>query len=334
MINPPVNKGRPAAKLAGPWHSLIGEDLEKVEAALQQAFAPYRPRFGSLIKHLSHYRGKRLRPTLLLLVAHACGKTVPAHHVLAAVVEMIHTATLVHDDVLDDASTRRHVPTVNAGWGNKTSILLGDLLFTHAFHLSATIGDARACEWIGAATNRVCAGELQQTVECGNLDLCEADYFAMIEGKTAALTECCGRLGAYYAGACPATVTRLAEFGANLGVAFQIADDVLDLIGDEGAAGKTLGTDLAQRKLTLPLIYLLERASAVEAVEFRRRLHSPDCEHRQLLDALRENGSLDAAQRRAEAYADRARELLSGLPPSPYRTMLESICGWAVRRSA
>src|SRR5205807_1397803 len=136
-----------------------------------------------LIAHIDHYRGKRLRPTLLLLSANACGQVNAAHHTLAAVVEMIHTATLVHDDVLDDATLRRHVRTINAEWGNKASILLGDMLFSHAFHLASTV-DARACEIIGRATNRVCEGELQQVSERGNLELTEDDYLDIIDGKT------------------------------------------------------------------------------------------------------------------------------------------------------
>ena len=163
------------------------------------------------------------------------------------VVEMIHTATLVHDDVLDEAELRRHVPTVNAGWGNKVSILLGDMLFTHAFHLTSTV-DGRACQIIGEATNRVCAGELRQVSERGNLNLTETDYFAIVEGKTAALTECCGRLGALYSGASDEIANKLASFGRNLGLAFQIADDLLDLTGNEDTVGKTLGTDLEQRQ--------------------------------------------------------------------------------------
>lgn len=247
---------------------------------------------------------------------------------------MIHTATLVHDDVLDEADTRRHVRTVNAGWDNKTSILLGDLLFTNAFHLSSTIGDARACEWIGEATNRVCAGELLQTMERGNLYLSEEDYFAIIEGKTAALTECCGRLGAFYAGADPEQTQHLADFGNNLGIAFQIGDDVLDLVGTEKTSGKTLGTDLAQRKLTLPLIFLLDRVTAAEAESFREKLQENDCDFSELHVALRETGALEAAQLLAEEYAEKARDCLNDLPHSIHRTMLESITNWAVRRSA
>src|SRR5205807_2219056 len=195
-----------------------------------------------------------LRPALLLLTARACGRVSAAHHILGAVVEMIHTATLVHDDVLDNASVRRHVATVNAGWGNQASILLGDYLFTHAFHLCSSV-DARACRLIGEATNRLCAGELHQVTERGNLDLSEDDYFAIIDAKTAELTSCCCRLGALYGGMDEEVVESLATFGRSLGMAFQIADDLLDLVGEERSAGKSLGTDLEQQKLTLPIIF-------------------------------------------------------------------------------
>src|SRR3954469_18705959 len=186
---------RPSALLYAP----IAHDLETVERVFADTIASPRPALARMLEHLNHYRGKRLRPALLLLAARACGRVTPAHHVLGAVVEMVHTATLVHDDVLDEAGLRRHVTTVNADWGNKASILLGDYLFTHAFHLSSTVGDARACELIGEATNRVCEGEWHQTLERGNLHLTESEYFEVIDGKTAALTACCCRLGALYA---------------------------------------------------------------------------------------------------------------------------------------
>src|SRR5262245_35754588 len=242
----------------------VAADIAEADRIFDRTLAPYKSPFGTLIEHLRHYRGKRLRPAVLLLTAKACGKLSAAHHTLAAAVEMIHTATLVHDDVLDEAELRRHVPTVNAGWGNKVSILLGDMLFTHAFHLTSTV-DGRACNIVGEATNRVCAGELRQVTERGNLELSEADYFAIIDGKTAALTECCGRLGALYAGSSDDIAAKLACFGRNLGLAFQIADDLLDLVGNEDTAGKTLGTDLEQQKLTLPVIHCLHRLSAAEA---------------------------------------------------------------------
>src|SRR6266478_7642027 len=187
----------------------IQSDLEEVERLLAETISSRPSGLSSLISHLEHYRGKRLRPALLLLVARACGRVTPAHHVLGAVVEMIHTATLVHDDVLDEAAVRRHASTINASWGNQTSILLGDFLFTHAFHLASTV-DAQACRLIGEATNRVCEGELQQCSERGNLELNEEQYLDIIDGKTAELTACCCRLGALYSGMPPDVVERLA----------------------------------------------------------------------------------------------------------------------------
>src|SRR5216684_3473129 len=175
----------PAHPSAGSLFVPIADDLAEVERILRRTLESSRPGVDRLIAHLKHYRGKRLRPALLLLTARACGRITPAHHLLGAVVEMIHTATLVHDDVLDNAVIRRHVATVNARWGNQASILLGDFLFTHAFHLSSTLDDVRACRIIGEATNRLCAGELQQICRRGHLDLSEAEYFDIIDAKTA-----------------------------------------------------------------------------------------------------------------------------------------------------
>src|SRR5690349_7342200 len=187
----------PALDLFAP----VAADLEEVERILARSLKNRYPRVAEVVDHVRHYRGKRLRPVLLLLTARACGRVTAAHHVLGAVVEMIHTATLVHDDVLDGAKVRRRVATVNAVWGVQTSVLLGDYLFTHAFHLASTLGDARACRLIGEATDRVCEGELCQVLERGNLELSEAAYFDIIDGKTAALTACCCHLGALYSGA-------------------------------------------------------------------------------------------------------------------------------------
>src|SRR5262249_54167203 len=253
----------------------IAADLEEVERVLERTVATARPGVGRLVEHLRHYRGKRLRPALLLLTARACGRVTPAHHLLGAVVEMVHTATLVHDDVLDSATVRRHVPTVNAGWGNQTSILLGDYLFTKAFHLSSTLGDVRACQIIGEATNRVCEGELHQICERGNFALSEAEYLEIIDAKTAELTACCCRLGALFAGASSAVVEASARYGRYLGMAFQIADDLLDLQGEETLAGKSLGTDLEQQKLTLPLIHLLGQTPVKLASRIRHLLSNP-----------------------------------------------------------
>lgn len=340
---PPAPPAGAGFKPAGLGFAPVAADIEEADRIFDRTLSQYRSPFGPLIEHLRHYRGKRLRPALLLLTAKALGNLTPQHHTLAAAVEMIHTATLVHDDVLDEAEVRRHLPTVNAGWGNKVSILLGDMLFTHAFHLTSTV-DRRACEIIGDATNRVCAGELRQVTERGNLSLGEADYFAIIDGKTAALTECCGRLGALYAGASEELGEKLANFGRNLGLAFQIADDLLDLVGNEEAAGKTLGTDLEQQKLTLPVIHCLNRLPAADAESLRSaiRAGTPLVEHcstelerglgRRVLLALERTQSLAYARRKAEEFARSARQELECLPRGECRTILEAMTDWSVRR--
>ena len=329
LLTPPAVAPRGSGLLFAP----IAADLAAVERVYADTVASAKPGLNRLLNHLDHYRGKRLRPVLLLLTAHACGRVSQAHHILGAVVEMVHTATLVHDDVLDDAGLRRHVRTVNAGWGNKSSILLGDYLFTHAFHLSSTTGDARACEVIGEATNRVCEGELHQTLERGNLDLTEDEYLDIIDGKTAALTACCCRLGAMYADADPDTVERLANYGRSLGMAFQVADDLLDLTGQEQTAGKTLGTDLDQLKLTLPLIHMLEQVPSDEAVRLRGLLsgHSP-ARRPAITAALEATSAIGYARRKADEFAAAARDELECLPPTQFRTILETLTHWSVRR--
>lgn len=310
----------------------VAADIAEADRIFADTLARYRSPVAPLVTHLKQYRGKRLRPALLLLTAKACGGVVPAHHVLAAAVEMIHTATLVHDDVLDEADTRRHVPTFHAEWGNKVSILFGDMLFTHAFHLTSLV-DGRACRLIGEATNRVCAGELKQICHRGDLHLSEETYFEIVDGKTAALTEVCGRLGALYAGATDEVADRLATYGRCLGIAFQIADDLLDLNGTDARAGKTLGTDLEQGKLTLPLIHALSTMPEHRAESFRRLLASDDPDRRAAVaDALTSHGSIDHARRVAEDHARTARQALAVLPRSECRTVLEHLTDWTVRR--
>jgi octaprenyl-diphosphate synthase len=320
----------PPPDLAGP----VAADLEEVERILARTLKSRYPQVAPVVDHVRHYRGKRLRPVLLLLTARACGRLTPAHHVLGAVVEMIHTATLVHDDILDGAEVRRHVATVNARWGNQTSVLLGDYLFTHAFHLASTLDDARACRLIGQATNRVCEGEMCQGLQRGDLGLTEEAYFDVIDGKTAELIACCCQLGAIYSGAAPAVVEALTRYGRGVGLAFQIADDLLDLVGEEGAVGKSLGTDLAQQKLTLPLIHLLEQGPPGAAARARQLLAHPGPHQRAALrPLLAEADSVGYARRRAEEFAARARRELACLAASPCRALLEAVTERVVHRS-
>lgn len=329
-MNPTLAPAKPrSAMLFAP----IARDLDEVERLLRGTLESSRPGIGQLLGHVAHYKGKRLRPAILLLTAQACGKVTSEHHLLAAVVEMIHTATLVHDDVLDGASVRRHVATVNAVWGNQASVMLGDFLFTHAFHLSSTLGDVRACRIIGESTNRVCAGEMQQICRRGQLDLSEEEYVEIIDAKTAELTACACRLGAMYADRNEDIVARLTRFGRSLGIAFQIADDLLDLMGEETLAGKSLGTDLEQQKLTLPVIHLLRTGSAEQQLRVRSILTAAGNHKREsLLPELAVAGSLDYARGKAEAYAASALAELECLPPSPARAVLETLADRVVHR--
>ncbi len=310
----------------------IAPELAEADRQFDQALAAYSSPMQPMVEHLRHYRGKRLRPALVYLTAKSCGSVQPHHHTLAAVVEMIHTATLVHDDVLDDAHTRRHINTFNAEWGNKISILFGDMLFTQAFHLTSQV-DQRACQLIGAATNRVCAGELHQVCQQGNLHLSESEYFDILYGKTGALTEVAARLGAIYAGAGEQVVEAAAQYGRCLGMAFQIADDLLDLAGQEEQTGKTLGTDLAQGKLTLPLIHALQELPRPQSAALRDSLSQPGQLNRNWLhEQLHKTGSWLYARRVAEDYIRTAQLALEELPQNEWRGMLERIATWAISR--
>jgi octaprenyl-diphosphate synthase len=211
---------------------------------------------------------------------------------------------------------------------------MGDYLFTHAFHLASTLDDVRACRLIGAATNRVCEGEMCQGLQRGNFDLTEEDYFDVIDGKTAELIACCCHLGALFSGASPEVVNCLTRFGRFVGQAFQIADDLLDLVGDEQATGKSLGTDLDQQKLTLPLIRLLAEAPTALAERVRQVLRAPGGNKRELLQPyLTASDGMDYARRRAEDLAGRARKELNCLPPSLCRSILEAIAERVVHRN-
>lgn len=312
----------------------IADELEEAEAIFEREVASRFPFVQELVSHCADFRGKRLRPALVLLTGQACGGTTADHPVLAAVIEMIHTATLVHDDILDEALIRRHAATVNAEWGNETAVLLGDYLFTHAFHLAASLESTAACRWIGRATNLVCEGEMQQVRNRGNFALSEDDYFAIIRGKTAELTAVSCRLGAHYSGADSGTVHSLEEYGRDLGVAFQIADDVLDLWGEERTTGKSLGTDLEKQKLTLPLIRLLSTAPKPTASAVRRLLEGAESEDRHALRPILESsGALDYAWERAKQHAHLAASALGVLPDSPAKAVLRNLAAYVVRRT-
>ena len=312
----------------------IASDLALVDRRLQQELRHTDPFIDELAQHSFRIGGKRLRPALLLLAAKAIGEVTPEHHTLAAVVEMVHTATLVHDDVLDEADVRRHLDTVNARWNNNTSVLLGDYLFSHAFYLASTLETTFGCRAIGESTNTVCEGELRQTNSSGNFWLSRDEYLAIIDAKTAELTACCCRLGAHYAGADEATVERLTNYGRKLGLAFQIIDDLLDLEGEEQTTGKSLGTDLAHRKMTLPLILLREQASKADLERLQALYEESEGAHSGLLvDWLEESGMLEQARRTAVKFTEEAAAELATLSDSEAKRMLAEITRFVIARN-
>ena len=312
----------------------IADELKQAENILQQELRSEYPYVDELVRHGFLLGGKRLRPALLLLAAKASGTVTDDHLVLAAVIEMIHTATLVHDDVLDEAEIRRHLATVNSRWDDEASILLGDFLFTHSFYLASSLESTLACRWIGRATNIVCEGELRQKGSRGNYEISEKDYFSIIQAKTAELCDCSCRLGAHYAGADTELVDRMATYGRYLGIAFQIIDDVLDLAGAEAQVGKSLGTDLDQQKPTLPIIRLLAETPESERPDLLDILTHDDAayRHRELATMLQSSGCLASTRETATEYTNQAAAQLDGLPPSDAADVLRALTVFVVSR--
>ena len=277
--------------------------------------------------------GKRLRPALVLLCGKAFGELQPAHQPLAAAMEMIHTATLIHDDVLDEATIRRHLETVNARWDNETSVLLGDYLFALSVGLISSLETMYAVRTVSEAIRAVCQGELRQVATRGDYGLMESVYLEIIAEKTAALCACCCRLGSHYAGASDEVCEALGRFGHHVGVAFQIVDDLLDVLGDEAKTGKSLGTDLVKQKPTLPLIRLLNQVDAGQRAEIVAMLSRPDDAKLSNLRPWFEGcDAIDYSRKKAAWFVQCAIEELEIVPPSPARDALRGIAEFVLAR--
>jgi octaprenyl-diphosphate synthase len=333
-LNPASIQAGVKATLESIYEPIL-DDLGRVERLLRDTLASDSDFIAELVKRVQLYGGKRMRPAMLLLSAQACGAVTFDHVKLAACVELIHVATLVHDDVLDDADKRRHVATVNAEWGNEASLLLGDFLFTHAFQLASAVGSMDACRMLGRSTNRLCAGELHQVSRRGRFDLSEAEYLEVLTGKTAELFACACGLGARYAGAPPAWETALTEYGRNLGVAFQIADDVIDLLGEEAVAGKPVGSDLRKQKMTLPLIRLRDAGDTTTLERLRARFDDPETSSGEpIADLLHGGDALEYTHRRGLEFLQTAADSLTLMPESAARNSLLRLKDFALSRTA
>ena len=311
-------------------------------AAMQRVDAVIRERLSSrvaLIDQISHYiinaGGKRIRPRLVLLFAEALGFEGPARYELAAVVEFIHTATLLHDDVVDESALRRGRATANATFGNAASVLVGDFLYSRAFQMMVSVGNMRVLRVLADATNVIAEGEVLQLMNMHDPDLAVADYLQVIRFKTAKLFEASARLGAVLAGAPPELEEACASYGRSLGTAFQLVDDLLDYEGSTDELGKNVGDDLREGKPTLPLLVAMERGSTDERALIRRAIEQGEQQKlAEIVAIVRRTGALEATRLAARAEAQKAEEVLKPLPESRAREALLNLCVRSVHRSS
>ena len=312
----------------------IGADMAAVDRVMREALTSEVLLIRQVAEYIVAGGGKRLRPALLLLTAGATGYRGEDHHVLAAVIEMIHTATLLHDDVVDESDLRRGHATANAQFGNAASVLVGDFLYSRAFQMMVGQGRMRVLEILSNATNVIAEGEVLQLMHARKTDLAEDAYLEVIRRKTAKLFEAAARLGAVLGDADSELEDALARYGMHLGTAFQLVDDVLDYSGTAESIGKNLGDDLAEGKMTLPLIRAMATGNAAEAALIRHAIAGGGLtDFAPVVAALKRTGALAYAKACAEDEVRRAASCLTGLPDSPYRENLLELTTFAAQRT-
>lgn len=307
--------------------------MAQVDAVIARRLDSGVPLVGQVSRYIISAGGKRLRPALLLLVCGALGYRGEQRFNLAAVVEFIHTATLLHDDVVDASTLRRGRPTANESFGNPASVLVGDFLYSRAFQMMLDAHDVRVMEILADATNVIAEGEVMQLMNMHDASLDEAGYLQVIRSKTAKLFEASARLGAVLAGASPATEQACADYGQALGTAFQVIDDVLDYAGDVTEMGKNLGDDLREGKVTLPLIAAMRRGAPAQRDVIRHAVETGALEELdQVVAIVRETGALQTAREAAAAEAQRAIDAAGSLPPNPYTQGLLQLAAQLLQR--
>ncbi len=312
----------------------IGADMAAVDRVMRESLTSNVALIRQVAEYIVTGGGKRLRPALLLLTAGATGYRGNDHHALAAVIEMIHTATLLHDDVVDESDLRRGHATANARFGNAASVLVGDFLYSRAFQMMVAQGRMRVLEILSDATNVIAEGEVLQLTNAGNSDLGERAYLEVIQRKTAKLFEASARLGAVLGGAPVDRENALADYGMHLGTAFQLVDDILDYSGSAETIGKNLGDDLAEGKMTLPLIRAMSTGNADDAALIRHAISGGGLtDFAPVVAALERTGALAYARECAEREVRLAAGCLAGLPDSPHRQNLLELTTFAAQRT-
>ncbi len=309
--------------------------MEAVNQLIRGQLASDVPLINELAGYLIGSGGKRLRPLLAILTAKCFNYQGVAHISLAAIIEFIHTATLLHDDVVDDSILRRGKETANAVWGNPASVLVGDFLYSRAFQMMSSLGDLRVMNILSDATNCIAEGEVMQLINCGDTSITEAGYYAVIQKKTAKLFEAAASLSATICNRSEIEIEAMRQYGAQLGIAFQLIDDALDYCGDAGTIGKNIGDDLSEGKVTLPLIHALETGSGAERAIIIEAIESDD--HMPYLDkiqaAIDSTGAIEYTQKAAEKHAEHAKAMLiDHIDDSPYRQALIKLADFAVAR--
>jgi len=329
--------GKIAQKLtAREIHNLVRDDLERVEREIQLDSVASVETVTTISQYLQAGGGKRLRPILVLLSSRLMGQqTTDAGIRMAAVVEMIHTATLVHDDVIDFAKSRRGRPSANVIWGNHTSVLAGDWLYMQAFAVALKERNFHILDLLIGLTQMMVEGELLQLERIGRIEVSEADYMELVDRKTASLFSACSRLGAIVGGGDESAERRMGEFAWNLGMAFQLVDDILDFTSSEKMLGKPVGNDLREGKVTLPLIHALSQASPDERKMVETVLADGNYEQvpfLKILHFISKYRGIEQAMDKAQAFTDKARALMAEFPESPYQRALLAVTGLVTER--
>lgn len=312
----------------------ISADMDAVNRVIRMRLHSDVPLINQIAQYIIAAGGKRIRPQLLLLVANAHGYTGTHHHDLAAVVELIHTATLLHDDVVDESSMRRGRKTANALFGNAASVLVGDFLHSRAFQMMVAIDDIQVMRILADATNVLAEGEVLQLLNMHDSAVTEERYLQVIRSKTAKLFEAAAQLGARVAGASDDDIEAAAEYGRSLGTAFQLIDDVLDYSGNAAEIGKNVGDDLREGKPTLPLIYLMQHGTPPQRELVRTCIENGDEQHfDQILAAITTSGALEYTTGQAQRAAEKATTALASWPDSQFKNSLLELSSFAVKRN-
>lgn len=317
------------------FRTLITDDMQTVDRVIRTRLHSDVVLIRQIAEYIISSGGKRLRPVLTLLAGKACGYNGPHLHELAAMIEFIHTSTLLHDDVVDESGMRRGRETANALFGNAASVLVGDFLYTRAFQMMVDTDNMEIMRVMAEATNIIAEGEVLQLMNIGNTDISEQQYLQVIQSKTAKLFEAAARVGALIAGANTAHTQALADYGMYLGTAFQIIDDVLDYSGDAETIGKSLGDDLAEGKPTLPLIYTMLHGDETAANTVRHALENASRDRfNEVLAAVQSCGALDYAHGEAVKVSEQAIQALQCLPDSETKRALIELAKLSVDRNA